>query len=221
MLIQHVSSEGAGVIGTVLDAAGIEFTVYRTDLGEPLPPSRAVRTLGGLVIMGGPMSVHDDRDHPWLLGERDLIGAAVDEGLTVLGVCLGAQQLAAALGGRVMAGPASEIGPGQVMLTPEGIDDPVLGPAGQSFPCMHWHSDTFTVPDGGVRLAGNARYANQAFRMGEKAYGLQFHVEVDVGLAKSWAPLLPEGISLPEEIRQQIEEVGTGVIERLVSLSDR
>jgi GMP synthase (glutamine-hydrolysing) len=221
MIIQHVGSEGPGLIATVLDAAGIEVNLYRTDLGEPLPPARSVRTLGGLVALGGPMSVHDDREHPWLLAERDLLQAAVTEGLTVLGVCLGAQQLALALGGDVIAGPEPEVGPAPVMLTPEGLEDPVLGPAGNSFMCMHWHNDTFTIPDGAVRLSGNARFANQGFRMGDRAYGLQFHVEVDVALAKCWAPLLPEGMGIPEDVRASIEEVGTGVIERLVAVTER
>lgn len=220
-ILQHVAAEGPGVIGQVLEEAGVTFTVHRTDVGEPLPSERALRTLGGLVALGGPMSVHDDLSHPWLMAERDLMAAATEEGLTVLGVCLGAQQLAMAHGGEVTRGPAPEVGPGQVMLTPEGLEDPVLGPAGSAFPCMHWHIDTFTVPGNGVRLSGNARFANQAFRVGSFAYGLQFHVEVDAALAKAWAPLLPADAQLGDAVREDIEVVGTGIFKRLVELNDR
>lgn len=221
MVVQHVTHESPGLIGSALEGAGIEVNLYRVDQGEQLPPARALRTLGGLVVLGGPMNVNDDREHPWLESERELLETAVQEDLVVLGVCLGAQQLALATGGTASPGPAPEIGPGQVMLTEEGLEDPVLGPAGASFPCMHWHSWTFGLPPGGVRLSGNARFANQAFRVGPRAYGLQFHVEVDVGLAKAWAPLLPQGVALPDEARERIEEVGVGILERLIGLSDR
>jgi GMP synthase-like glutamine amidotransferase len=221
MVIQHVAHEGLGLIGTALDAAGIEVQLYRTDQGESLPPSRVLRSLGGLVVLGGPMHVNQDREHPWLQSERDLLEAAVEEGLVVLGVCLGAQQLAVALGGTASAGPALEIGPGQVLLTEEGAADPVLGPAGSPLPCFQWHSWTFSVPDGGVRLSGNAMFANQAFRMGPKAYGLQFHVEIDHNLAKAWEPHFPEGVVLTDEAREPIEQAGSGILERLVGLGDR
>lgn len=221
MIVQHVAEEGPGLITPALEEAGIEVQLYRTDHGESLPPARVMRSLGGLVVLGGPMHVNQDREHPWLQSERDLLEAAVEEGLTVLGVCLGAQQLAMALGGTSSAGSAVEIGPGQVMLTPEGEQDAVLGPAGSPLPCFQWHSWTFTVPEGGVRLSGNALFANQAFRVGTRAYGLQFHVEVDAALAKAWAPNLPEGVTLTDDVRESIESVGTGILTRLVALSDR
>ncbi len=221
-IIQHAAHEGPGLIGSVLEAAGIEMQVYRTDEGESLPPSRMLRTLGGLVVMGGPMNVNQDREHPWLQSERDLLESAVaEEGMVVLGVCLGAQQLALALGGTASAGAALEVGHGQVMLTAEGEADPVLGPAGSPLSCFQWHSWTFTIPEGGSRLSGSALFANQAFRYGSMAYGLQFHVEVDHSLAKAWEPLLPEGVVLTDEVREPIEAVGTGILERLVGLSDR
>jgi GMP synthase (glutamine-hydrolysing) len=90
-------------------------------------------------------------------------------------------------------------------------------------PCFQWHSWTFTIPEaaGGVRLSGNAMFANQAFRAGRLAYGLQFHVEVDLELAKAWAPLMPEGVSMSDEVRGSIEDVGTGILTRLVELGDR
>jgi GMP synthase-like glutamine amidotransferase len=222
MIIQHAAHEGPGLITAVLENAGIEPQIYRTDQGEPLPPTRVLRSFGGVVAMGGPMNVNQDREHPWLQSERDLLEAAVEDGgMVVLGVCLGAQQLAIALGGSASAGGVLEVGPGQVLLTEEGEADPVLGPGGSPLPCFQWHSWTFSVPPEGVRLSGNAMFANQAFRVGKLAYGLQFHVEVNLELAKAWEPLLPQGVALSDEVRGSIEDVGTGILTRLVKLAAR
>jgi GMP synthase (glutamine-hydrolysing) len=135
----------------------------------------------------------------------------------VLGVCLGSQQLAAALGAEVKHGPEREIGLGRVELTPEGLADPVLGPAADGaagLPVVHWHGDTFDVPPGAVRLASSDRYPNQAFRAGPRAYGLQFHVEVDRALAAGWEPHLPAGVELAEPGRAAVERAGRSVLER-------
>src|SRR5581483_4254154 len=125
VVVQHVDHEGPGLIGEAIAEAGWAWRVVRPDRGEPLP---ADEPLAGLVVMGGPMGVHDTDRHPWLVAERDLIGRVVRAGRPVLGVCLGAQQLAAALGAEVTTGPEPEIGPGRVHLTPAGRRDPVLGP---------------------------------------------------------------------------------------------
>ena len=115
------------------------------------------------------MGVDDADDHPWLVAERDLLAGAVRAGLAVLGVCLGAQQLARALGAEVRRGDAGdEVGPGEVELTSEGLADPVLGPAGSPLPCVHWHGDTFSLPVAAAHLAASGRYAHQAFRVGRR-----------------------------------------------------
>jgi GMP synthase-like glutamine amidotransferase len=192
--------------------------VVRLDRGEALP---AVTDLGGVVAMGGPMGVADGAVYPWLAGERALLAIAVARSLPVLGVCLGSQQLAAALGAEVTRGSEPEIGLGRVELTPEGRADPVLGPAGDDaagLPVVHWHSDTFEVPPGAVRLAFSDRYANQAFRAGPRAYGLQFHVEVDRALARGWGPHLPPGVELPESGRSEVERAGRSLLERFFGL---
>lgn len=192
--------------------------VVRLDCGDPLPdPS----SLGGVVVMGGAMGVHDTDEFPWLEAERRWIARTVDAGLPVLGVCLGAQQLAAALGAAVTTGPAPEIGVGEVALTDVGRADPVLGPEGDRVAVIHWHGDTFDIPDGAVRLATGDRYANQAFRYGDVAYGLQFHVEVDEAMADAWAPELPSGVTLHTEARRPVEAVGRGVLRRFVELTCR
>jgi GMP synthase-like glutamine amidotransferase len=191
--------------------------VVRLDRGEALP---AVTELGGIVAMGGPMGVGDGAEHPWLAGERALLAIAVARGLPVLGVCLGSQQLAAALGAEVRRGPEQEIGLGRVELTPEGRADPVLGPAadGPGLPVVHWHGDTFDVPPGAARLASSDLYPNQAFRAGSRAYGLQFHVEVDRALADGWGPHLPPGVELGEAGRAEVERAGRSLLERFFGL---
>ncbi len=220
-VLQHVAHEGPGTVARVLDDRGIGFVVTRLDEGEPLP---AVGTIGGLVVMGGPMGVHDDDAFRWLAGERDLVRAAVDAGLPVLGVCLGAQQLAAALGAEVTTGPVAEVGPGSVELTPEGRRDPVLGPeyhglSGTSVPCVHWHRDTFSLPEGAVHLAATRDVPHQAFRVGRCAYGLQFHLEVDEELAGAWRPLLPEGVGLDAAEVARVGAVGHRVLQRFVDVA--
>ena len=136
----------------------------RLDAGDAAPD---LGELAGLVVMGGPMGVGDEADHPWLAAERALVRDAVGRGLPVLGVCLGAQQLAAALGAEVKPGPAPEIGPGRVVLTAAGRRDRVFGPEYGGLAdtgevsCVHWHADTFALPGGAVHLAATAAYPHR------------------------------------------------------------
>ncbi len=189
----------------------------RVDRGDAIPPAAAMDDVAGLVVMGGPMGVHDDLD--WLADERALLRAAVEAGRPVLGVCLGAQQLAAALGATVTQGPAPEYGVGEVHLTTEAIGDPVFGPAPTPLPCVHWHGDTFSLPEGAVRLAGNDAYENQAFRIGHGAYGLQFHVEVTGSLVAHWGRHLPSGVYLRASDVAHVSRAGDGIVRRFVALA--
>ena len=220
VVVQHVPYEGPGLIGDALTRAGHAFDVIHVYRGEGLPD---VDSIDGLVVMGGPMGVHDDNAHPWLIPERALLADAVRGGLPVLGVCLGSQQLAAALGAEVTTGPTAEIGVGSVTLTDPGRRDPVFGPehgglAGTNVPCVHWHQDTFSLPDGAVHLAATSIYPNQAFRMGDRAYGLQFHVEVDAPLAEAWKEHLPDGVTLEGPRLAQVETAGRRMLQRFVGL---
>ena len=218
VVMQHVAFEGPGSVARAVTDSGAPLHVVRVDQSEAVPPPDSVGGISGLVVMGGPMGVHDDL--PWLEDERALLRAAVGAGLPVLGVCLGAQQLAAALGAEVTSGPVPECGVGEVHLTTDAIDDPVFGPAPTPLPCVHWHGATFSLPEGAVRLAGNDAYENQAFRMGERAYGLQFHVEVTASLVAHWGPHLPTGVFVRTSDVAHVSRAGEGIVRRFVALGN-
>jgi GMP synthase-like glutamine amidotransferase len=210
--IQHVRHEPAALISSLAAERGVSVDVRVIPNGDALPTAEE---LDGLVVMGGPMGANDDDAHPNLPAERALLAAAVARGIPVLGVCLGAQLLAAALGARVYRGEVYEVGPGEVEVL---ADDPVLGAAGATLPVMHWHHDTFELPAGARLLAGSAHYPHQAFRVGERAWGLQFHVELDAALAAAWAPHLPAGVQIPQAHRQAVEDAGRAVLGRFFDL---
>jgi len=208
--IQHVPFEGPGAIAHEAARRGTPLQSCHPYAGDPLPDPGELR---GLVVMGGPMGVSDTATHPWLADELELIRTAAQAGVPLLGVCLGAQLLAAALGAHVYPGSAAEIGAGSVALTAAGRLDPVLGAVGMTeLPVVHWHGETFDLPAGASHLAASALYPNQAFRAGACAYGLQFHVEVDQPLLAGWHEHLPEGVAIGEAECRAVEESGRAVI---------
>jgi GMP synthase (glutamine-hydrolysing) len=184
LVLQHIACEPPGEYETVLRERGANLHRVELDEGDQLPPWR---DFDAIVAMGGPMSVNDDAELPWLTGEKRAIGEAVRAGVPYFGACLGVQLLAASLGGRVYAGPEPEVGVLPVTLTPEGLADPLFAALPPTFPTLQWHGDTFDLPDGATRLAASPAFPNQAFRYGESAYGIQFHVEVLPEMAREWA----------------------------------
>lgn len=170
--LQHVPFEGLGSIEPWLKAAGCELSATRFFEDTSLP---GLNGLDLLVVMGGPMSVNDEAGHPWLVPEKRFILEAVRSGTAVLGVCLGAQLIASALGARVYRNREKEIG----WLTVRASTPP--GAAAFRFPAsfeaFHWHGETFDLPAGAVRLASSAGCENQAFQFGRTVLGLQFHLE--------------------------------------------
>lgn len=216
--IQHVPFEGPGLIAEMAGRRGIELQLCHPYRGEPLPPEEEI---GGLVVMGGPMSVGDTAEHPYLADEAELIASIVNAGRPVLGVCLGAQLMAHALGARIYRGEQAEIGFGTVSLTQMGLEDPVLGNLGvEILPVMHWHQDTFDLPAQALWLARSELYAHQAFRVGEHAYGLQFHLEVNEDLARAWGEHLPAGVALADPARRQAEAIGRRALEAFFAFAD-
>jgi GMP synthase-like glutamine amidotransferase len=219
VVIQHVAHEGPGSVAQAVARSGRALQVVRVHAGDPVPAADAVSDMAGLVVLGGPMSVHDDL--PWLAEERALVRAAAATGLPVLGICLGAQQLALALGGEVRRGPAPEWGVGEVHLTAAAVGDAVFGAAPSPLPCVHWHGDTFSLPPGAVHLARSDAYENQAFRVGPRSYGLQFHVEVTAALAGHWGPHLPPGVFIRASDVAHVARAGDGIVRRMVALAER
>jgi GMP synthase (glutamine-hydrolysing) len=184
LVLQHIACEPPGVYEDVLLERGASIHRVELDEGDLLPDWRDFDLI---VAMGGPMSVNDEREHPWLVDEKRLIREAVTAGAGFGGACLGVQLRASRRGARVHAGATPEVGVLPVTLTDEGAADAVLSGLPRELPTLQWHGDTFDLPDGAVRLAGSPAYPNQAFRWGRAAYGVQFHLEVTGGMAREWA----------------------------------
>ena len=183
-VFQHIACEDLGTFAAVLAARGYEIRYVRLFSGDPVPEDwNAARAL---IFLGGPMSVNDEARYSYLAYEKRVIRSALERRMPVLGICLGAQLLAAAAGARVFPGPRPEIGWEAVTLTMEGRQDPVLAGLAGLAAVFHWHGETFDLPPGATRLAFSALTINQAFRLGSSAYGLQFHLEVDAPMVAAW-----------------------------------
>jgi len=172
--LQHVPFEGAAGIATWAEARGCPLTRTRLYEGKS-PPTLDAFDL--LAVMGGPMNVYEHGAYPWLASEREFIQRAVDGGKRVLGVCLGAQLLADALGGEVTRNAHTEIGWWPIRLTPAGEAQTLFADWPTEVTAFHWHGDTFAVPPGALHVAESDACRSQAFVFGARAVGLQCHLE--------------------------------------------
>ena len=184
LVLQHLDCEPLGTIEDALRGAGLSFRYVRGYAGEAVPTR--IGDAPGLIVMGGPMGVYERDRYPWLGDEMRLIGQAVAEGVPTLGVCLGSQLLAAALGADVGPGPQREIGWYPVTQTKEGAADPLWGLLPERFVGFHWHGDVFDVPPGAVSLASSELTPCQAFRYGPSAYGVLSHMEITPEIVEDW-----------------------------------
>ena len=213
VILKHVIYEGPGLLLDMLEGRGLPHKVIEI-YEEGVPFSAAGFT--ALVSMGGPMSVNDDDEV--LEKEKALIREAMDRGIPVLGLCLGAQLIASSLGARVYPGPDPEVGWGEVSLTDQGCQDPFFAGVGSPMPVLHWHGETFELPDGAQRLASSDLYENQAFKVGKNVYGLQFHLEVDEEMVQEWVirdqasenGLLAESQPVLEQLGSNLDRVRFG-----------
>ena len=185
LLVQHVESEGPGLLAQALDERRLPVRLVRADRGESVP--RGAAGAAAVIILGGPMGVYEEDRFPHLKDEILLASDALRLGVPILGVCLGAQVLAAAAGARVYRGPAQEIGWFPTTLTAAGRADPILGLLPGEAMVFHWHGDTFDPPPGATLLASSRLYEQQAFRLSPRAWGVQFHPEITEAMVDDWA----------------------------------
>ena len=180
-ILQHVAHEGPGLVADWAAARGHTLRLHSV-FGEDITPLPVLAQGEGLLILGGPMSVHDEAVLPWLEPEKAFIRAVIATGSPTLGICLGAQLLAEALGSNVADGAELEIGWFPVQVSAEARMSPVLAHAPGEVTVMHWHGETFSVPPGAVPLGSSAACANQGFIWQNQVVGLQFHPEIKADL---------------------------------------
>lgn len=186
LVFQHLDIEHPGIFRDFLDADGIPWDVVELDAGEPIPD---LDWYTALLVMGGPMDVWEEDQHPWLVPEKRAIRAAVlDRQMPYLGLCLGHQLLGDALGGRVGKARAPEVGVMQVQLNGAGQADPLFAGISPTMECLQWHgAAVLDPPPGATVLASSPLCDVQAMRVGPHAYGIQFHVEVTAETVPQWS----------------------------------
>jgi GMP synthase-like glutamine amidotransferase len=192
-VLQHVPSEGLGSIEVWLEKIGatVSFTHFFESAALP-----AVQELDMVIALGGPMSVNDEEALPWLRAEKKFIREAIDNGKAVLGICLGSQLIANALGARVCVNPHKEIGWFPVAAVQHSKDTFQL-PA--SVNVFHWHGETFEIPQGAVHLARSTACENQGFQWGRRVIGLQFHLETTAESARAFVEE-DDGVELKDSL---------------------
>ncbi len=193
--LQHVSFETAG---TILEwvkqhATCICYTNFFEE-GYTLPPSDA---FDFLLVLGGPFNVDEEEKFPFLQEEKRFIKKAIDDGKKIMGICLGSQLIAAALGKKVYKGPETEIGFFPVTFTADALQQNLFNHFTKSTMVFQWHGDTFDLPDDAVAIASSAAYKNQAFVIGNNVLALQFHLEMNKEIVEQM--LIHEGTELNEK----------------------
>ena len=209
LVLQHATVEHPGIFRQFLEEDGHTYDAVELDQGEPLP---ALDGYDGLWVMGGPMDVWQEDEHPWLTDEKALIREAVEgRGLPFLGLCLGHQLLAEALGGSVGPSERPEIGVMDVQLTEEGASGVFLDGLPERFASLQWHSaEVKQMPAGAACLATSPDCVVQAMKWGTRAYSAQFHIEVEADTVTNWA-------QIPAYKSALEDAMGQGAVDRLAA----
>lgn len=206
LVCQHVPYELLGTLDPLFRNS--RFRIKYNNFSRHPDSIPKIDTYDGLVVLGGPMNVDETDKYPHLAYEVDLIRETIHQKKPVLGICLGAQLTAKALGAKVKKNKVKEIGWYKINLTNDGKNDAVIAPVKKLSKIFQWHGDTFDIPDGATHLASSPDCANQAFKYKDFVYGFQFHLEVDEATIKRWL-VVPEneadvaemaGISDPQKI---------------------
>lgn len=221
LILMHVPTEDAGTIINFLNSKQIPHRSRRLYIDEPLPASLdAVRAL---VIMGGPMNVYEEEKYPFLEKENALIQKALKAEIPCLGICLGAQLMAKALGAAVMKAQAAEVGWCDLTLKGEALRDNLFSflERGKKLRVLQWHEDTFDLPQGAVLLASSQIVPHQAFRYGQNAYGFQFHLEVNRPMLEQWfkgRDELNEILRTYDSYRAELDQIAYKIYEEFFNL---
>lgn len=209
LIIRHVPYEGIAGYREPIEAAG--YVLDRIDVADPAFSKLDLTEPDLLIMMGGPMGVYEREAHPWIACQLRRLALRLEQDRPTLGVCFGAQMIAAALGAEVYAGPAKEIGFHSISLTDIGATSPLRHIDGE--PVLHWHGDTFHLPDNVELLGSTPLYAHQAFRRGPNLLALQFHAEMgEDPRFHHWIETSPDSIEqvglTPEGLRAAHDEQG-------------
>jgi GMP synthase (glutamine-hydrolysing) len=214
--LRHVAFEDLGLLAPVMEREGWDVSFCEAAVDDLLHDS--IRNAKLLIILGGPIGAYETDTYPFLKSEIALIEHRLSRDLPTLGICLGSQLMARALGSRVYAGPVKEIGWGKVELTSKGASS-CLNPLQEAdATVLHWHGDSFDLPEGAQRLASSTHYENQAFAYGPNALALQFHLEADPRQLEEWyvghaVELAAAKVSIPE-LRAATSKLANGLAPR-------
>ncbi len=217
--LRHVAFEDLGLLSSVLYREG--WDVAFCDAATDDVSHRSIENADLLIVLGGPIGVADADAYPFISREIAMLERRLMQQRATLGICLGSQMMAKALGARVYAGDTKEIGWGRVELTEQGMASCLGALAHDDAAVLHWHGDSFDLPDGAVRLASNQFYENQAFSYGDHALGLQFHLEADSRQLEEWyvghsVELAAAGIAVPD-----LRAATASIARRLPAQADR
>jgi GMP synthase (glutamine-hydrolysing) len=207
IVIQNDPEVPLGNYAACLASLPVDYAVVNAAAGEPLP---AAVDGTALLVLGGAMGVGDVAGFPFLLGVKELIRQCLQQGIPYLGLCLGGQLLAEVAGGRVVSNRWEELGTLPVQLTSEGERSPLFAGVPATFDTFQWHHDSFDLPPGAQLLASSAACPNQAFAVGSRAFGLQFHPEMLSGVIADWCRWAPQTTEAAEDILVAFDAVEVG-----------